>query len=39
MLQPWFSSYTHFSLEANFGDNPAKPFSFDIAKCPQLVFP
>jgi hypothetical protein len=26
-------------LEANFGDNPAKPFSFDIAKCPRLVFP
>jgi hypothetical protein len=27
------------SLDANFGDNPAKPFSFDIAKCPRLVFP
>jgi hypothetical protein len=24
-------------LEANFGDNPAKPFKFDIDKCPGLV--
>jgi hypothetical protein len=27
------------SLEANFGDDPDKPFSFDIEKCPQLGFP
>jgi hypothetical protein len=26
-------------LEANFGDDPDKPFSFDIAKCPNLIFP
>jgi hypothetical protein len=25
------------SFEANFGDNPAKPFKFDIAKCPDLI--
>jgi hypothetical protein len=24
-------------LEANFGDHPAKPFRFDIGKCPGLL--
>jgi hypothetical protein len=26
------------SVEANFGDNPAKPFKYDIKKCSGLVF-
>jgi hypothetical protein len=25
-------------LEANFGDDPTKPFIFDILKCPELNF-
>jgi hypothetical protein len=24
------------SMEANFGDNPAKPFEYDIKKCPGM---
>jgi hypothetical protein len=24
------------SIEANFGDNPAKPFAYDIQKCPGM---
>jgi hypothetical protein len=26
------------SIEANFGDDSAKPFKYDIEKCPGLVF-
>jgi hypothetical protein len=26
------------NVEVNFGDNPAKPFKFDINKCQGLVF-
>jgi hypothetical protein len=29
---------TKVKLKANFGDNPAKPFKYDIKKCPGLVF-
>jgi hypothetical protein len=25
-------------VEANFGDNPAKPFEYDIGACPGIVF-
>jgi hypothetical protein len=28
----------HVSMKANFGDNPDKPFHYDIHKCPGLVF-
>jgi hypothetical protein len=38
-LYPTVTMGKYMSLEANFGDNPAKPFSFDIAKCPNLIFP
>jgi hypothetical protein len=24
------------SIDANFGDNPAKPFEYDIKKCPGM---
>jgi hypothetical protein len=24
------------SLEANFGNNPSKPFEYDIKKCPEM---
>jgi hypothetical protein len=27
-----------YKLKANFGDNPAKPFKYDIKKCPRLMF-
>jgi hypothetical protein len=30
--------YGHNSIEANFGNDPAKPFSYDIKKCPGMVF-
>jgi hypothetical protein len=26
------------AVEVNFGDNPAKPFKFDLKKCHGLVF-
>jgi hypothetical protein len=26
------------SVEANFGDESAKPFKYDIKKCPGMVF-
>jgi hypothetical protein len=26
------------SVEFNFGDNLAKPFKFDVEKCPELTF-
>jgi hypothetical protein len=26
------------SVEANFGDNSAKPFQYDIKTCPGMVF-
>jgi hypothetical protein len=26
----------HVSIEANFGDDPAKPFEYDIHTCPGL---
>jgi hypothetical protein len=38
-LYPTVTIEEDTSLEANFGDNPAKPFCFDIAKCPQLIYP
>jgi hypothetical protein len=38
-LYPTVTIGKNTSLEANFGDDPAKPFSFDITKCPRLVFP
>jgi hypothetical protein len=30
--------YNHISVEANFGDDSAKPFKYDIKKCPGMVF-
>jgi hypothetical protein len=26
------------SFKANFGNDPAKPFKYDIEKCPGMVF-
>jgi hypothetical protein len=26
------------SMEANFGDDPAKPFKYDVEKCSGMVF-
>jgi hypothetical protein len=39
-LYPTLSMYgdKNVSAEANFGSNPAKPFSYDIKKCPGMVF-
>jgi hypothetical protein len=39
-LYPTVSMYGfgYGSVEANFGDNPAKPFKYDIKKCSGLVF-
>jgi hypothetical protein len=39
-LYPTVSMYGfgYGSVVANFGDNPAKPFSYDIKKCPGIVF-
>jgi hypothetical protein len=31
-----FDSEVDFSLDANFGDDPAKPFEYDIINCPGL---
>jgi hypothetical protein len=28
--------YADMSLETNFGDDPVKPFKYDIEKCPGL---
>jgi hypothetical protein len=36
-LYPTVTTWKYTSLEANFGDDPAKPFSFDIAKCPAFL--
>jgi hypothetical protein len=32
-LVPTVSLWNDMSVEANFGDNPAKPFEYDIKKC------
>jgi hypothetical protein len=31
-------SICEMSVKANFGDDPAKPFKYDIEKCPGMVF-
>jgi hypothetical protein len=28
---------SEFYIEANFGDDPAKPFEYDIHKCPGMA--
>jgi hypothetical protein len=28
--------YDYVTLQTNFGDDPAKPFKYDIEKCPGL---
>jgi hypothetical protein len=35
-LIPTVTLLDDMSLEANFGDNPAKPFEYDIKKCPGM---
>jgi hypothetical protein len=35
-LLPTVSLWGDMSVEANFGDNPAKPFEYDIKKCPGM---
>jgi hypothetical protein len=37
-LIPTIALWDHVSVEANFGDDSAKPFKYDIKKCPGLVF-
>jgi hypothetical protein len=37
-LYPTVSIYESASIEANFGDDSAKPFKYDIKKCPGMVF-
>jgi hypothetical protein len=36
-LIPTAELWDYMSLEANFGDNPAKPFEYDIKKCPGMA--
>jgi hypothetical protein len=38
-LYPTVTVWKDTSLESNFGDDPTKPFRYDIAKCPRLAFP
>jgi hypothetical protein len=38
LLYPTVSMSGYGSVLANFGDDPAKPFSYDIKKCPGMVF-
>jgi hypothetical protein len=38
LLYPTVTMPGMASVEANFGDNPAKPFCYAIEKCPGLVF-
>jgi hypothetical protein len=35
-LFPTVTLWVGMSLEANFGNNPAKPFEYDIKKCPGM---
>jgi hypothetical protein len=37
-LYPTVSICSSISVEANFGDNIAKPFKYDIDKCPGREF-
>jgi hypothetical protein len=37
-LVPTVALWDEMSVEANFGDNPAKPFEYDIKKCPGMGF-
>jgi hypothetical protein len=37
-LYPTFSLVGKVSLEANFGDDLANPFRYDINKCPGMVY-
>jgi hypothetical protein len=37
-LFPTVSLWEHVSVEANFGDNLAKHFKYDVEKCPGLFF-
>jgi hypothetical protein len=37
-LYPTVSVRGNVSVEANFGDDLAKPFKYDIKKCPGMVF-
>jgi hypothetical protein len=37
-LHPTLGVTENVSLEANFGDDPAKQFKYDVNKCPGLVF-
>jgi hypothetical protein len=35
-LFPAVQCWDEMSVEANFGDNPKKPFEYDIKKCPGM---
>jgi hypothetical protein len=37
-LYPTITMWSSLSLEANFGEDPAKPFQYNIDTCPGLVF-
>jgi hypothetical protein len=37
-LFPTVTLWKNVSVEANFGDDLAKPFKYNIEKCPGLVF-
>jgi hypothetical protein len=38
LLFPTIRIFANMCLEGNFGDNPSKPFAFDLKKCPALKF-
>jgi hypothetical protein len=37
-LIPTIALWDHVSVEANFGDDSAKPFKYNVETCPGLVF-
>jgi hypothetical protein len=38
LLYPTVIMPGNFPVQANFGENPAKPFKYDIKECPEMVF-